>query len=917
MKTTKNDLYTLAMSEYETDEHDEGIIEEKNAAGMSDFRFNLDDLEEKFLEDEDFARCSEEETNDSDVYAELAQKEKDLLLAAELGKALLEKNEELSQKYEKLQEEFSQRVEQLEQEKHELKLRLERIDGSHELRVQELQADIHALRNELNSVKTASVTDSRSKRLTFVGLTEENQQLHNELAKVKSDQEDLVKELSNLRKQQFSRSISIEDGRLLEIEELREKLSRLEEEKDFLQKMVETLAIAKENLTKEVEGLKESNQLMQKDSADAKSQLNDIEEKLAESRESNLDLLNQLDELKMQVKSDQEDLVKELSNLRKQQFSRSISIEDGRLLEIEELREKLSRLEEEKDFLQKMVETLAIAKENLTKEVEGLKESNQLMQKDSADAKSQLNDIEEKLAESRESNLDLLNQLDELKMQASLDQTSRGSLFSELSDISLSMLDNDVSLCTKLGLSPSGKPVKQESSSHLRPFPSLHGNPRPLATSSSIGVGGLGSNKRQRQSLSLDSEESDREDLDYDDDVEDGPVSKAMSVYEQLEREEIVNAEASLDQTSRGSLFSELSDISLSMLDNDVSLCTKLGLSPSGKPVKQESSSHLRPFPSLHGNPRPLATSSSIGVGGLGSNKRQRQSLSLDSEESDREDLDYDDDVEDGPVSKAMSVYEQLEREEIVNAELRQEIAAVHNELVEFYEGLRGSSETLSSLDTDPVDSRNVRHGCLTSFVGTFKDVITDLLHATQRKNSDYDTDELIEEVNHLKSELYEAHKDNDVLKDDIDDALHRLKLKDTEIARLSAQLRDREQHISRLKEEKSRLLAEKGPDLALDMVYQQALKEKEAALKREYEISQELEKLKRDAGRLDHQLIEAIQQKIELSEQLEEWQYDMAALIDEQVQKQMRTAAKEHEARSKRKPALFSKGWNWTSNSR
>ncbi|XP_048582352.1 BICD family-like cargo adapter 1 [Nematostella vectensis] len=674
MKTTKNDLYTLAMSEYETDEHDEGIIEEKNAAGMSDFRFNLDDLEEKFLEDEDFARCSEEETNDSDVYAELAQKEKDLLLAAELGKALLEKNEELSQKYEKLQEEFSQRVEQLEQEKHELKLRLERIDGSHELRVQELQADIHALRNELNSVKTASVTDSRSKRLTFVGLTEENQQLHNELAKVKSDQEDLVKELSNLRKQQFSRSISIEDGRLLEIEELREKLSRLEEEKDFLQKMVETLAIAKENLTKEVEGLKESNQLMQKDSADAKSQLNDIEEKLAESRESNLDLLNQLDELKMQ---------------------------------------------------------------------------------------------------------------------------------------------------------------------------------------------------------------------------------------------------ASLDQTSRGSLFSELSDISLSMLDNDVSLCTKLGLSPSGKPVKQESSSHLRPFPSLHGNPRPLATSSSIGVGGLGSNKRQRQSLSLDSEESDREDLDYDDDVEDGPVSKAMSVYEQLEREEIVNAELRQEIAAVHNELVEFYEGLRGSSETLSSLDTDPVDSRNVRHGCLTSFVGTFKDVITDLLHATQRKNSDYDTDELIEEVNHLKSELYEAHKDNDVLKDDIDDALHRLKLKDTEIARLSAQLRDREQDISRLKEEKSRLLAEKGPDLALDMVYQQALKEKEAALKREYEISQELEKLKRDAGRLDHQLIEAIQQKIELSEQLEEWQYDMAALIDEQVQKQMRTAAKEHEARSKRKPALFSKGWNWTSNSR
>ena len=48
---------------------------------------------------------------DDDIYRQLAQKEKDLLLAAELGKALLEKNEELNQKYEMLQEEYSQVVE--------------------------------------------------------------------------------------------------------------------------------------------------------------------------------------------------------------------------------------------------------------------------------------------------------------------------------------------------------------------------------------------------------------------------------------------------------------------------------------------------------------------------------------------------------------------------------------------------------------------------------------------------------------------------------------------------------------------------------------------------------------------------------------------------------------------------------------
>ena len=46
-----------------------------------------------------------------DVYAQLAQKEKDLVLAAELGKALLGKNEDLVRQSEKLADDFSQRLE--------------------------------------------------------------------------------------------------------------------------------------------------------------------------------------------------------------------------------------------------------------------------------------------------------------------------------------------------------------------------------------------------------------------------------------------------------------------------------------------------------------------------------------------------------------------------------------------------------------------------------------------------------------------------------------------------------------------------------------------------------------------------------------------------------------------------------------
>ena len=48
---------------------------------------------------------------EQDVYKQLAQKETDLILAAELGKALLEKNEELGRQNDAMGEEFAQKIE--------------------------------------------------------------------------------------------------------------------------------------------------------------------------------------------------------------------------------------------------------------------------------------------------------------------------------------------------------------------------------------------------------------------------------------------------------------------------------------------------------------------------------------------------------------------------------------------------------------------------------------------------------------------------------------------------------------------------------------------------------------------------------------------------------------------------------------
>lgn len=63
---------------------------------------------------------------------------------------------------------------------------MERLQDGNDSRVHELQADLIALRNELKTLQSNSKTDEQSKRETFDGLTEENEQLHLELQKVRS-----------------------------------------------------------------------------------------------------------------------------------------------------------------------------------------------------------------------------------------------------------------------------------------------------------------------------------------------------------------------------------------------------------------------------------------------------------------------------------------------------------------------------------------------------------------------------------------------------------------------------------------------------------------------------------------------------------------------------------------------------------
>jgi BICD family-like cargo adapter len=71
---------------------------------------NKPTLEDYIIEMETRPPDSRSQTS-NDVWSQLQQKENDLLLAAEIGKSLLEKNEELKKQQEKLIEEYSTKLE--------------------------------------------------------------------------------------------------------------------------------------------------------------------------------------------------------------------------------------------------------------------------------------------------------------------------------------------------------------------------------------------------------------------------------------------------------------------------------------------------------------------------------------------------------------------------------------------------------------------------------------------------------------------------------------------------------------------------------------------------------------------------------------------------------------------------------------
>ncbi|XP_013772574.1 bicaudal D-related protein homolog [Limulus polyphemus] len=251
------------------------------------------DLEEYIREMENRTQST---SDGDDVYAQLIQKEQDLILAAQLGKALLEKNEELSLNNEKITEHYSRKLEFLEQEKHALRRKLDSVESEYDARVAELQADITELRKELEGHEVSLKSTEREKCKVVQELQEQNHRLTLALKQATKTEEQLTSQLRSLRQQFTVRSSNFTDH-VSQLEGLREEIDILTERKCDLERRIEGLGEERENLSLSLEESGDRIIMLECSNKEQEQQIRNQKRDIEELRHGNVQLQAKLDTL--------------------------------------------------------------------------------------------------------------------------------------------------------------------------------------------------------------------------------------------------------------------------------------------------------------------------------------------------------------------------------------------------------------------------------------------------------------------------------------------------------------------------------------------------------------------------------------------------------------------------------------------
>ncbi|KAF6736015.1 Bicaudal D-related protein 1 [Oryzias melastigma] len=157
------------------------------------------------MEDDFYFDYGVEEITDyqdpAELVAALKQKEEEVILAAQLGKALLLENRQLKEQSDKLHEQYADKLEELEQGRHELQLKLEGCQSQWESQVGDLERDVRDLSAQVERLNQALSEAKKDKSRAELEHSEQTHRLKGELNAAMEVKKTMSAELQALKQE--------------------------------------------------------------------------------------------------------------------------------------------------------------------------------------------------------------------------------------------------------------------------------------------------------------------------------------------------------------------------------------------------------------------------------------------------------------------------------------------------------------------------------------------------------------------------------------------------------------------------------------------------------------------------------------------------------------------------------------------
>ncbi|KFV77381.1 Bicaudal D-related protein 1, partial [Dryobates pubescens] len=380
--------------------------------------------------------------------------ERHLVRAARLGKALLERNQDMSRQYERMHKELTDKLEHLEQEKHELRRRFENKEGEWEGRVSELESDVKQLQDELERQQVHLREADREKTRAVQELSEQNQRLLDQLNRASEVERQLSLQVHTLR-EDFREKNSSSSQHIVRLEslqaeikmltdrkrELEHRLSAMMEENDLLQGTVEelqdrVLILERQSHDKDLQRFFDfllklhQSQLELQEVRLSYRQLQGKVEELSEERSLqnfNTTSTSLLSEIEQSMEAEELEQEREQEQIRRtSEDSRALrELMDGERGKLRQSLEELQRLHSQVTLLSVEMTTLKEERDRLRGAAEDKEASEQLLQaiRDRDEAIAKKNAVEVELAKCKVDMMSLNSQLlDAIQQKVNLSQ---------------------------------------------------------------------------------------------------------------------------------------------------------------------------------------------------------------------------------------------------------------------------------------------------------------------------------------------------------------------------------------------------------------------------------------------------------------------------------------------------------------